>query len=139
MDEMKRFLILMVLLASVLGMVSVSFSAREIFQGTITKIDESGITVRSDKGVDKTVTGNAGSLRIGDKVTVRDGAIIKAGNTALSPNLNPQPEPPMSTGKVNPKADGKKPVVSPLTETPTTPEQPTPPPPDKDLPSGKMK
>ena len=62
----------------------------DVYIGTIIKIDGIKFTVRDDKGSEKIVTGGISSLKVGDKVTVKGGNIIKI-NRKL---INPQPEPP---------------------------------------------
>ena len=69
----------------------------ESYKGTITKINGANITVRNDNGVEKIVISNMTGLKIGDKITVTGGKIIKAGGMIINPDLNPQPEPPMKT------------------------------------------
>ncbi|MCX6226802.1 MAG: hypothetical protein NTV01_18990 [Bacteroidia bacterium] len=97
------------------GKAKSSIAVNESYIGTITKIEGNKITVRDDKGIEKIVTGSIAGLKIGSKVkvTTRDGRTW----------LNPQPEPPKPAVEVNPKGLIQK------NAAPTTPEQPTPPPP----------
>jgi hypothetical protein len=117
---MKKNLVFMMILAFVFGMANLGFAASESYPGTITKINGAKITVRNDKGGEKIVTANMPGLKIGDKVTVNGGEIIKAGGTAINPDLNPQPDPPMN---ISPKGKGQSTAAG-----GSTPEAPSPPP-----------
>jgi hypothetical protein len=56
------------------------------------------VTVKDGKGKLRIIIqGDATDFKVGDRVSVENGKIIKgSGGTSLSPNLNPQLEPPTS-------------------------------------------
>lgn len=62
----------------------------DVYTAIIVKIEGAKITVKDDKGNQKIVTGGVSGLKAGDKVTVKNGNIIKINRRAI----NPQPEPP---------------------------------------------
>jgi len=100
---MKKILVLIVAAAFIFSVTSFCLAAYEFYRGTITKISGDKVTIQDDKGklriINKsTACGGCGGmdLKVGDKVSVENGKIIKgSGKTEISPNLNPQPEPPM--------------------------------------------
>ena len=46
-------------------------------KGTISKIDGGQITVKGSDGKETSVAGDAKGLKVGDKVTIKDGKIMK--------------------------------------------------------------
>jgi hypothetical protein len=72
---MKKFLITLMALALVIAFSSLSLAAN--IAGTIVKIDDGKITVLGADGQKTTVAGDAKGLRIGDRVTIENGKIIK--------------------------------------------------------------
>lgn len=100
---MKKVLVLIVAAAFIFSVTGFCLGAYEFYRGTITKISGDNITVKDDKGKLRIInkSGACGGcrdidLKVGDKVSVENGKIIKGGaNTDVSPKLNPQPDPPM--------------------------------------------
>jgi len=72
---MKKVLVLLVALIFTLGVVGLSFAAE--MKGSISKIDGNKITVKGADGKETTVEGDAKGMKVGDKVTVKDGKIMK--------------------------------------------------------------
>jgi hypothetical protein len=70
--------------------IKIKINPVDVYVGTIIKIEGAKFTVRDDKGIEKIATGGIAGLKVGDKVTVKGGNIIKI-NRKL---INPQPEPP---------------------------------------------
>jgi hypothetical protein len=70
--------------------IKIKINPVDVYVGTIIKIDGAKYTVRDDKGSEKIVAGGIPGLKVGNKVTVKSGNIIKI-NRKL---INPQPEPP---------------------------------------------
>ena len=110
---MKKTLVLIVAAAFIFSVTSFCLAAYEFYRGTITKISGDKITIQDDKGKLRIINKSsacggcsATDLKVGDKVSVENGKIIKgSGGTSLSPNLNPQPDPPMRpTPGVSPPA-----------------------------------
>jgi hypothetical protein len=99
------------------GKAKSGIAVNESYIGTIIKIDGAKITVMDDKGGEKIVTGIIAGLKTGGKVKVT----TRNGRTWL----NPQPEPPKPAVEISPRGSIQKNAV------PTTPEQPTPPPPSQ--------
>jgi hypothetical protein len=115
--DMKKILVLIVAAAFIFSVTSFCLAAYEFYRGTITQISGDKVTVQDDKGRFRIINkssacGGCGGmdLKIGDKVSVENGKIIKmykdgedgvnrtrqgSGGTEISPDLNPQPEPPM--------------------------------------------
>ncbi len=71
---MKKVLVLLVAIIFTLGVVGLSFAAD--MKGTITKIEGNKITVK-DNGKETTVQSDAKGLKVGDKVTVKGGKVMK--------------------------------------------------------------
>jgi len=72
---MKKLLALLVVIIFTVGVVGLCFAAD--VKGSITKIDGSKITIKAADGKEMTVEGDAKGLKVGDKVTVKDGKIQK--------------------------------------------------------------
>ncbi len=72
---MKKFLVLMIAVIFTLVVAGLGFAAD--VKGTITKIEAGKITVKSADGKETTVGGDAKGLKVGDKVTVKDGKVMK--------------------------------------------------------------
>ena len=72
---MKKFLITLMTLALFIAFSSLSLAAD--IGGTIVKIDDGKITVQRPDGQKTTVAGDTAGLRIGDRVTIVNGKIIK--------------------------------------------------------------
>ena len=72
---MKRFLVLMVAIIFTLTVAGLSLAAD--VKGSITTIDGNNITVKGADGKEIAVQGDAKGLKVGDKVTVKDGKIMK--------------------------------------------------------------
>ena len=73
---MKKFLIIMLLLSFVFSSASLSFAAGEFYW--VTKIDNDMVIVRDSKGNEKIFAGATIGLNIGDKVTIKEGKIVKS-------------------------------------------------------------
>ncbi len=77
---MKRILALIVAVVFALGMVTMGFAgeAPKEIKGTVSKVDGAKITVKDDKGKETTVEDKtAKDIKAGDKVTVKDGKVMK--------------------------------------------------------------
>ena len=72
---MKKILVLLVALVFTLGVVGLSFAAD--MKGTVSKIEGNKITVKGADGKETTVEGDAKGCKVGDKVTIKDGKIVK--------------------------------------------------------------
>ena len=72
---MKRYLVLIVAVIFTLTVAGLGFAAD--IKGSITKIDGSKITVKGADGKETTAEGDAKGLKVGDKVTVKDGKVMK--------------------------------------------------------------
>jgi uncharacterized protein YxeA len=72
---MKKLLILIVAVFFTIAVAGLSFAAD--MKGTITKIDGGNITVKGADGKETSVAGDAKGCKVGDKVTIKDGKIIK--------------------------------------------------------------
>ncbi len=72
---MKKFLVLLVAVVFTIGVAGLSFAAD--MKGTISKIDGGQITVKGSDGKETSVAGDAKGLKVGDKVTIKDGKIMK--------------------------------------------------------------
>lgn len=73
---MKRVIMMLVAVVLTLAITSAGF-ASETFKGTVTKIDGDTITVKTADGKELTGTGDAKTLKVGEKVYVHDGKVKK--------------------------------------------------------------
>jgi hypothetical protein len=130
---MKRVIIFTALLAFATVAIP-AFAANESFKGIVTKIGTNEVTLSGDAGKVMVVKEAVSGLKVGDKVTVSQGKIIRDGiRIETNPQLNPQPEPPKPVKSTNVKVSTK---INPgQTQAPATPEQPTPPPKQTTIPS----
>jgi len=72
----KRILVLLIAVMFTLGVVSLGFAAD--VKGTVAKIDGKKVTVKDNKGKETTVeVKSAAGVKVGDKVTVKDGKVTK--------------------------------------------------------------
>lgn len=78
---MKKFVALLVAIVFTLSLTAVVFAAD--VTGSVSKIDGKKITVKDDKGKETTVEGDATGLKVGDKVTIKDGKVVKAKKKAI--------------------------------------------------------
>jgi hypothetical protein len=72
---LKKFLILLVAVVFTIAVAGLSFAAD--MKGTISKIDGGQITVKGADGKETSVAGDAKGLKVGDKVTIKDGKVMK--------------------------------------------------------------
>ena len=76
----KKLIVLFMAAVFILGVVGLSFSDQEV-KGTVSKIDGNKLTVRDDMGKEKTVEvkdlESLEGIKIGDRVLVKDGKVIK--------------------------------------------------------------
>jgi type 1 fimbria pilin len=72
---MKRFMVLLLAVVFTIAVAGLSFAAD--MKGTISKIDNGKITVKGADGKETTVSGDAKGMKVGDKVTVKDGKVMK--------------------------------------------------------------
>ena len=72
---MKKYLVMIVVIIFTLTIAGLGFAAD--MKGSITKIDGSKITVKGADGKETTVEGDAKVMKVGDKVTVKDGKVMK--------------------------------------------------------------
>lgn len=72
---MKKIFVLLVAIVFTVAVAGISFAAD--VKGAISKIEGSKITVKAADGKETTVEGDAKGFKVGDKVTVKDGKIIK--------------------------------------------------------------
>jgi type 1 fimbria pilin len=72
---MKKYLVMIVVIIFTLMIAGLGFAAD--MKGSITKIDGSKITVKGADGKETTVEGDAKGMKVGDKVTVKDGKVMK--------------------------------------------------------------
>jgi len=72
---MKKVLVVLVAIVFTVAVAGISFAAD--VRGAISKIDGGKITVRAADGKETTVEGDAKGLKVGDKVVVKDGKIVK--------------------------------------------------------------
>ena len=72
---MKKFLVILVAVVFTVAVAGLSFAAD--MKGTVSKVDGGKITVKAADGKETAVEGDAKGLKVGDKVTVKDGKIIK--------------------------------------------------------------
>ncbi len=90
----KSFMVFMVMVF-LLWCSGISLAAYDMFLGTITKIDGKNITIKAENGDEKIVKGSARGLAVGDKVTVKNGKIVKGVEVKERKGDNdPPPEPP---------------------------------------------
>ncbi len=75
MKGLKKFLILLVAVVFTIAVAGLSFAAD--MKGTISKIDGGQITVKGADGKETSVAGDAKGLKVGDKVTIKDGKVMK--------------------------------------------------------------
>jgi outer membrane lipoprotein SlyB len=79
----KKLIVLLMAMVFTLSAVSLSFSAQEV-KGTVSKIDGNKLTILDDKGVEQTVNvkdlQSLKEIKVGDKVLVKDGKVIKEGS-----------------------------------------------------------
>jgi outer membrane lipoprotein SlyB len=78
--KVKRSIILLMAMVFILGVVGPSFSAQEI-KGTVAKIDGNKLTIQDDMGKQVTISVQdpmtLRDLKVGDRVSVRDGKVTK--------------------------------------------------------------
>ncbi len=72
---MKKYLVMIVVIIFTLTVAGLGFAAD--MKGAVTKIDGSKITVKGADGKETTVEGDAKGMKVGDKVTVKDGKVMK--------------------------------------------------------------
>ncbi len=76
----KKLIVFAMAVLFTLGVVGLSYSAQEV-KGTISKIDGDKLTIMDDKGKEQTVSikdmESLKELKVGDKVMVKDGKVIK--------------------------------------------------------------
>ena len=72
---MKRFLVFLLAVVFTVAVAGLSFASD--MKGTISKIESGKITVKASDGKETTVPGDAKGLKVGDKVTVKDGKVMK--------------------------------------------------------------
>lgn len=72
---MKKYLVMIVVIIFTLTIAGLGFAAD--MKGSITKIDGSKITVKGADGKETTIEGDAKGMKVGDKVTVKDGKVMK--------------------------------------------------------------
>ena len=74
--RMKSIIALLVAVVFTLGMVSLTFAAE--VKGTVTKVEGKAIVVKDAAGKETKVdVSNAGEVKVGDSVTVKDGKATK--------------------------------------------------------------
>ena len=72
---MKKVLVVLVAIVFTVAVAGISFAAD--MKGAISKIEGNKITVKAADGKETTVEGDAKTLKVGDKVVVKDGKITK--------------------------------------------------------------
>ncbi len=79
----KKLIVLLMAAVFTLGVAGLCFSAQEV-KGTISKIEGSTLTILDNTGKEVTVQVKepvaAKALKVGDKVSVKDGKVIKESN-----------------------------------------------------------
>lgn len=79
----KKLIVLLMAAIFTLGIVGLCFSAQEV-KGTVSKIEGSNLTILDSTGKEVTAQvkdpGAAKDLKVGDKVSVKDGKVTKVGN-----------------------------------------------------------
>ncbi|MCX8028187.1 MAG: hypothetical protein N3A62_10110 [Thermodesulfovibrionales bacterium] len=78
---MKKVLALIIAVIFTLTLTVFAFAAET--KGTISKIDGNKITVKDEAGKESTIEGDAKGLKVGDKVTIKDGKIVKPKKKAI--------------------------------------------------------
>lgn len=79
--EMKKVIALLVAVLFTLSLTAFAFASE--VQGTVSKIDGNKITVKDSAGKEVTAEGDAKGLKVGDKVTVKDGKVMKPKKKAI--------------------------------------------------------
>lgn len=72
---MRKFLVIMVAVVFVVAVAGLSFAAD--MKGTVSKIEGGKIMVKTADGKEISATGDAKGLKVGDKVIVKDGKVMK--------------------------------------------------------------
>ncbi|HMK61895.1 MAG TPA: hypothetical protein VK452_12250 [Dissulfurispiraceae bacterium] len=72
---MKRYLVLIVAIVFTLTVAGLGFAAD--IKGSVTKIDGNKITVKGADGKETVAEGDGKTCKVGDKVTVKDGKVMK--------------------------------------------------------------
>ncbi len=72
---MKKIFVVLVAIVVTVAVAGISFAAD--VKGAISKIEGTKITVKAADGKETTVEGDAKGFKVGDKVMVKDGKIIK--------------------------------------------------------------
>jgi len=72
---MKRVLVMLVAVVFTIAVTGLSMAAD--LTGTITKIEDGKITVITAGGQKTTAAGDVNGLRVGQKVTIEDGKVVK--------------------------------------------------------------
>ncbi len=79
--NIRRLIVLLMVVAFTLGVASLSFSAQEI-KGTVSKIEGNMLTIMDDKGKQVTVQvsdqGSLKEIKVGDRVSIKDGKVMKS-------------------------------------------------------------
>ena len=75
--KMKSIIALLVAVVFTFGILGIAFAAE--VSGTVTKVEAKSITVKDASGKQTKVdVSNAGEVKVGDMVTVKDGKAVKA-------------------------------------------------------------
>jgi len=73
----RAIIAMLVAIVFTLGVVGLSFAAE--VKGTVTKVEGNKVTLNDDAGKETTVdVKDAKGVKVGDKVTIKDGAIVPA-------------------------------------------------------------
>ncbi len=119
---MKKPLVVVIMILLALGTAGSVFAADKVFKGTITGISGNNMTISNSNGEKVTIekVKNLQLFKVGDRVTVNGNKVAKewgpaspsgkSSNVEVSPELNPQPEPPLP---VIPKPDPPRPSEKP--------------------------
>lgn len=78
---MRKAIALIITILFTLSLTAFAFASD--VQGTISKIDGNKITVKDSAGKETTAEGDAKGLKVGDKVTVKDGKVMKPKKKAI--------------------------------------------------------
>jgi hypothetical protein len=81
---MKKLFFLMVTLVFILGIPCIGFTASDEFSGVVTKISGDKVTAKDAKGQEKTVTTNAKTLKVGEKVMIKGTKIQNLGSKSTA-------------------------------------------------------